>query len=334
VVGSGSVISNTSGVAPPGYSLLYTSTQGNIWLTSAPNPKRLNNSADALSHGRIVVLGGDDGNVTYSVFSTVESYDPGTNTWATLPNMPTPRTFLAAVVSNGKLYAVGGDTIAIGGNTIPIVEVYDGAVGTWSTAPSLQMDRSRAAAVDVNGTIYVLGGVSENSSLLALNSVEAYTPPTLKQTSWQAVAPMPTARYALAAAGLNGKLYAISGIQPDPSQSNSGVVSTAVEVYDPASNTWTSVTPIPTGHQGGEARVLNGKIYVVGGSASFNLVRNTNIDIYDPTSNSWSTIVPQQQSGVTYQTQTFDPNVTYFELDGDGDIDHFFGFPIYTYVKN
>jgi N-acetylneuraminic acid mutarotase len=80
--------------------------------------------------------------------------------------------------------------------------------------------------------------------------------------------------------------------------------------------------------------VLNGKVYVVGGLASFSKpIRNPNIDIYDPTSNSWSTISPQQQTSVTYQTQTFDPNATYFGLHG-GDVDHFLEFPIYTYVKN
>jgi N-acetylneuraminic acid mutarotase len=136
---------------------------------------------------------------------------------------------------------------------------------------------------------------------------------------------------------LNGKLYAISGEQPDyiNNTGSSTIPSTAVEVYDPASDVWSAAAPVPTAHDGGEAHVLNGKIYVTGGIVNLsNPIRNSNIDIYDPTSNSWSTIIPQQQSGVTYQTQTFDPNATYFELDGDGDIDHFFGFPIYTYVKN
>jgi N-acetylneuraminic acid mutarotase len=291
---------------------------------------------DAFLNGRVVVLGGDDGALTYSVFANVESYDPSTDTWVALANMPTARVGLATAVSNGKLYAIGGAMDQLG-DTISTVEVYDSTFG-WTTAPSLQTDRDGAAAVDLNGTIYVLGGVSGNSNLLALNSVEAYTPPTLKLTSWQYVAPMPTARLGLAAAVLNGKLYAIAGAQPDPNNDpydpTNVVISFAVEVYDPATNTWTSAAPIPTGHFGGEARVLNGKIYVVGGSLSINFVLNTNIDIYDPTTNSWSTIPTQQQSGVTYRTQTFDPNTTYFGLLSYGEIDHLFDFTTYTYVKN
>jgi N-acetylneuraminic acid mutarotase len=40
--------------------------------------------------------------------NTVEEYDPVTNTWTTMANMPTPRFGLAAVAVNGKIYAIGG----------------------------------------------------------------------------------------------------------------------------------------------------------------------------------------------------------------------------------
>ena len=327
---TGSLISSTSNVAPPGYSLLYTSTQASLWSTSAPNPKPLKHSADPLLNGKVAVLGGDDGSLSFSVFATFESYDPGTNTWASLLNMPTPRTELATAVSNGKLYAISG-AIDLVDDTTTAVEVYDSTVGRWTTAPSVLTDREEAAAAELNGTIYVLGGISEQSSV-PLNSVEAYTPPTLKQTSWQYVAPMPTGRYGLAAVSLNGKLYAISGVQADPLDPNNNLVaSNVVEVYDPASDTWSEAPPIPTVHGGAEAHVLNGKIYVL---ATLSSVPNSSIDIYDPTSNSWSTIIPQPQNGTTYQTpQTFDPNTTYFGIR-DGDIEHFFNLTIYTYVKN
>ena len=41
--------------------------------------------------------------------STVEAYDPATNTWTTDASMPTARDGLGAGVINGKLYAVGGE---------------------------------------------------------------------------------------------------------------------------------------------------------------------------------------------------------------------------------
>ena len=43
--------------------------------------------------------------------SSVEEYDPSTNTWATKAPMPTARQNLAAAAAaNGRVYAIGGTT--------------------------------------------------------------------------------------------------------------------------------------------------------------------------------------------------------------------------------
>lgn len=42
------------------------------------------------------------------IFSTVEEYDPVTDTWTEKVNMPTPRISLSTSVVNGKIYAIGG----------------------------------------------------------------------------------------------------------------------------------------------------------------------------------------------------------------------------------
>jgi hypothetical protein len=101
--------------------------------------------------------------------------------------------------------------------------------------------------------------------------------------SWSSMAPMPTARELLAAATVNGKIYAIGG------QSGSGSSSylNTVEVYDPSANTWSTGAPMPTARSGLAAAAGNGVIYAIGGSGSrayFNTV-----EVYNPSSNSWST---------------------------------------------
>src|SRR5258706_15019667 len=40
--------------------------------------------------------------------STVEEYDPATNTWRQRAAMPTPRNHATAGVVNGKVYVIGG----------------------------------------------------------------------------------------------------------------------------------------------------------------------------------------------------------------------------------
>src|SRR6185436_14576565 len=54
---------------------------------------------------------------------------------------------------------------------------------------------------------------------------------------WTTKASMSTARYALAAAALNGKVYAFGG--------NNGGYLTTAEVFDPVVNGWTSTGSMP-----------------------------------------------------------------------------------------
>src|SRR5476651_1387197 len=58
---------------------------------------------------------------------------------------------------------------------------------------------------------------------------------------WTRKAPMPTVRDYLAAATLNGELYAVGGTN------GGGQILTTVEAYDRHSNSWTTKAPMPTG---------------------------------------------------------------------------------------
>ncbi len=97
---------------------------------------------------------------------------------------------------------------------------------------------------------------------------------------WQTLAAMPTPRSALAAAALDGLLYTAGGTL------NGGVnTSTAVEAYDPASNTWIVKPSLPTQTTDAAAAVLNGELYVIGGWPGS--VPTSQVQIYSPATNAW-----------------------------------------------
>jgi N-acetylneuraminic acid mutarotase len=62
-------------------------------------------------NGKIYAIGGA---LTYPggpPLSTVEEYDPATDTWTRKADMPTARAYLSTSAVNGKIYAIGGTLI-------------------------------------------------------------------------------------------------------------------------------------------------------------------------------------------------------------------------------
>src|SRR5689334_19119241 len=105
-----------------------------------------------------------------------------------------------------------------------------------------------------NSLIKMVGCLIIVAMLMGLNLVPVFA----AGDTWVTKASMPTARWALGAAAVNGKIYAIGG------RTSSGVTG-AVEEYNPTTNTWSTKANMPTarGHIGAE--VVDGKIYVIGG---------------------------------------------------------------------
>src|SRR5687767_7369645 len=91
-----------------------------------------------------------------------------------------------------------------------------------------------------------LGGGGVPSGYMILGGTEvsppgySYSGISLNATPWSAASPMLVARVDLAAASVNGRIYAIGGYNY-----NAGYLS-SVEEYFPESDTWTFRTPMPT----------------------------------------------------------------------------------------
>ena len=137
-------------------------------------------------------------------------YDPKTNTWSQLPNMPRARDHFQAAVVSGKFYAIGGRNSGISLNaTTPKVDVYDlskGSGGAWRT-PNTELPTQRGgfATAVLEQEILVIGGEGGGK---AHNAVEAYNTIT---NSWRTMEPMPTPRHGTQAVVCNGGVYVAAG---------------------------------------------------------------------------------------------------------------------------
>jgi N-acetylneuraminic acid mutarotase len=202
--------------------------------------------------------------------------------WHHSPHMHDIRAGLAAARgADGRIYAIGG-VFAFGR-----AEAFSPARRTWTRIAD-PPDRltDLAAATANHGRIYTMGGDGDGG---AVATVSVYTP---WRNRWRHVAPMPTARALLAAAtGRDGRIYAFGGT----AFGFIGEVMDAVEAYNPATDTWTRVRPMPTARAGAAAVAApDGKIYVIGGydlATGFLNPLNT-VEAYDPATNRWSSKAP------------------------------------------
>ena len=112
--------------------------------------------------------------------------------------------------------------------------------------------------------------------------VEEYDPAT---DTWTRKADMPTARAAFGFAVVNDRIYIIGGTLP-PAWTQPAIAT--VEEYDPATDTWSSKSDIPTPRHFFPASAMNGKIYVFGG---IHLVGDgkviSSVEEYDPATDTW-----------------------------------------------
>jgi N-acetylneuraminic acid mutarotase len=211
------------------------------------------------------------------------------NSWTTKKPMPTARGGLGVAVVNGKIYAIGGFD---GVNQLSVNEEYNPVTDTWTTKASMPTARSGFAIAVYQNKIYCIGGTTGDSgnSVSGFTGVtEVYDPATDK---WETKKPMPTPRADMCANIVNGKIYCIGGkkywgVDPFYQELN------ATEVYDPILNYWAIRSPMPIPVLGAASAVLNGKIYVVGGSrhfqAGWDLSTVNSNQVYDPENDAWST---------------------------------------------
>src|SRR5437870_5339440 len=133
------------------------------------------------------------------------------------------------VVTSRVLSTVLTAALVVGGIVLTSHPAH--AAAGWSTIAPMPTPRGDlAAATGSDGRMYAIGGsdIAANGSTLVYATAEAYAPST---NTWSTAAPMPTARYGLAAVeGTDGRIYAIGGMGADFTPT------ATVEAYTPSAN--------------------------------------------------------------------------------------------------
>ena len=133
--------------------------------------------------------------------------------------------------------------------------------------------------MQLNGEIYVIGS----------NSTYAYNPST---NTWVSKTPLPTHQQSFAVAAYQNKIYVFGGCSGFNQITGYPINCTgANEEYNPATDSWETKAPMPTARAELQANVVNGKIYLIGGTLPNGSISNAT-EVYDPSNDSWSTAAP------------------------------------------
>lgn len=190
-------------------------------------------------------------------------------TWEELPGGPALQG--VTLMAHGKsLYRIGGMAPHNPPGTpsdlksVADFARFDLETRTWIAMPPLPEPRSTHDSVVVGDKIYVIGGWSmpggDSSNAEFLGSALVFDLSRPKD-GWQELPPPPFRRRALAVGALDGKVYAIGGLTDDEK------VVRSVDIYDPATKTWSHGPELPGGKRQGfapSAFAVDGRLYANG----------------------------------------------------------------------
>ncbi len=196
--------------------------------------------------------------------------------WASTGTMQTGRDSNAQTLISGKVLSVGG--VDGSGNVLASAEIFS-STNTWTLTGSMADAREMFPAVTLkSGKVLVSGGWGTGGTLLG--SAELYDPSTGK---WSPAGSLSVARASHTATLLpNGKVLVAGGC----TSSGCATVTATSEVYDPATNSWSSTGSLNAARYSQAAVRLNtGTVLAIGG---YNGAALATCELYNATSGTWS----------------------------------------------
>jgi N-acetylneuraminic acid mutarotase len=235
-------------------------------------------AAATVSGKSVVVIGGEINGVSTR---RVDAYNVETRTWTRLAPLPEGRFWHDATTINGKIYVAGGENVAIidgvsAGTPTKTLFVYDPATNTWSRKADVPTRVQIVHQAGLLGRLYVY---TDNDHFWRYNP---------KLDKWTSL-PLPPSQHGdgiMRAVGdkiylTGGRKLTDAGWEYNPE----------LDVYDPATRTWTVKSPLPAayndlGHRA-VAVSFHGKLWVAGG-ASDNTRPAGDLYAYDPLTDRWA----------------------------------------------
>jgi hypothetical protein len=216
---------------------------------------RSDHAAVTLKDGRVAVIGG---NYNTTLLRSVEIYDPLTNAWKLAAQLPRARTQHSAVtLRDGTVLVLGG--IDTDGGATDTTFIYDPVTDAWSDGPRMTMPRlQQATAMLASGDVLLAGGNG-----LAAGTSEVYL---AREHRFEAAGLLMQPRLVAQMAALSdGRVVLTGGLPPQMSEYRP---MSSTEIWDPATRSWSLLTPTVSGRAWGTLLRVGSALYLVSGTGS------------------------------------------------------------------
>jgi N-acetylneuraminic acid mutarotase len=199
---------------------------------------RVNLSAGETKQAALAIKNSGNISGVAQAYLSVDGFDfqAAVGEWTSENNYPIALADASLTYLNGKYYAFGGQDAA---SVYAKAYRYDPASPGWQPLPDLPSPRAYHTAIALNGKIYLIGGW--NSAHALLSSVDVYDPQT---NTWSSAAPVTDGYLGPGVTVMDGKLYVLGGAEQRDNGLGGKYFSPENNFYryDPAGNTWTTLT--------------------------------------------------------------------------------------------
>lgn len=259
------------------------------WSTAAPSPIPRSEANNAVVNNKLYVFGGYI-NSSFQATTRSDVYDPATNTWMQLANLPQAITHAGVAVDGDTIYLAGGYIGDPSNPSTAKVFKYNVTTNTWSQFRALPAPRGAGGLVILGRELHFISGINYQKNA---DKGDHWVFNLDGGTSWVSKAPLPNPRNHFGYTVNDGKIYVIGGQHVlDEKRKNQS----DVHVYEPLSNSWTKIASLPMGrsHTHTSTFVRDGRIVIVGGRANGYPIPTTLTDVteYNPLLDTWLELSP------------------------------------------
>jgi hypothetical protein len=272
------------------------------WSSVASQQYPNSEGQSAVVNGKLYSFGGFDSQITGFVPTRrAYVYDPATNVWTRLADMPKGVTHGGFTTDGTDIYYAGGyiENASQTGQVFGSNEVrrYNVASNTYTSLPNLPYAASTGQLAYLNGVLHYIGGTTSGNRTADLPDHYTFDLASYKAgntVAWQnitATAGLPNPRQHAGIAVFNGRIYYIGG---QTGHDGGLTPQDDVHEYNPATNTWRQMVdmPAPRNHIGNSTVVFDNRILVLGGQSTNGTATNT-VFAFDPAqgaNGTWTTL--------------------------------------------